>query len=387
MDISYIINELGEDRSNYYNSVAPPIMQTSIFCFGSVASMRESIDKESEIPFYTRGSNPTTNILRKKMAALESAEDALIFASGSAAVAAAVISNLESGDHVVCVNKPYSWTGKLLNNFLPRFSINTTMVDGTDPLNYQNAIEPQTRILYLESPNSITFELQDIEAVVKIAKKNQLVTILDNSYATPLHQTPIKMGVDIVVHSASKYLGGHSDIVAGVLCGNKKMIEKIFVSGLMTLGGIISPFNAWLLIRGLRTLPVRLERVAATTLKIANYLQKHPKVEKVLYPFLPTHPQYKLAKKQMKNGGGQFSILIKADNTRKVDKFCNALKRFLLACSWGGYESLVFPMSALYNTKGNYDPSVLPWNLIRFYIGLEEADVLIEDLKQAFEQI
>lgn len=386
MDFSHIINHLGEDRELYFNAVTPPLIQTAMFCSKTVADMRQMIQDEVEVPFYTRGNNPTTDILRQKLAALEQAEDALLFSSGSAAVAAAIMVNLQTGDHIVSVRKPYSWTNKLLNIFLPRFGITTTFVDGTDAQNFEQAIQPNTKLIYLESPNSWTFEMQDIAAIAKIAQKHQIISVIDNSYATPLLQNPITMGIDITVHSATKYISGHSDTVAGLLCGSKAMIQKIFSSEYMTLGGIISPFNAWLLLRGLRTLPIRLEKSGQNAAKVVEFLENHPKTEKVYYPFSPSHPQYDLARKQMKAGTGMFTLAIKAENIDTVERFCNALKRFLLAVSWGGYESLVFPACTLYNSK-NYQTTDLPYNYLRFCLGLEEADVLIEDLKQAFEQI
>ncbi|MCU0438633.1 MAG: aminotransferase class I/II-fold pyridoxal phosphate-dependent enzyme [Raineya sp.] len=386
MDISYIINELGEERELYMNSVAPPIFQTSMTCFPTVDAMRASLFKESETPFYTRGNNPTTDILRKKLAALEESEDCLVFGSGSAAVAAAVLSCIGSGDHIICVQKPYSWTNKLLNIWLKRFDISVTMVDGTDASNFEKAIQSNTKVLFLESPNSFTFEIQDIEVIAQIAKKHNLTSIIDNSYATPLNQKPITMGIDMAVHSGTKYLGGHSDSVAGVLCGSKAHLKKIFEGEFMTLGGILSPFNAWLLLRGLRTLPIRMERVAQTTPKIIDFLANHSKVKKIYYPFHTSHPQYELAKRQMKSPTGQFSIEIDAKDIEEVELFCNSLKRFLMAASWGSYESLIFPACTLYGSE-NYSSAPFHWSLIRFYIGLEEADVLIEDLQQAFEKI
>lgn len=386
MDISYIINELGEDRDQYFGAVTPPIMQTAMFSFDTVEGMREGLQKEVEMPFYTRGHNPTTYILQQKMAALENAEEALIFASGSAAIAAAVMANVNQGDHVVCVQNPYSWTNKLLNNLLNRFGVANTMVDGTNAQNFADAIRPNTKVLFLESPNSWTFEQQDLAAVAQIAKQHSLITIMDNSYATPLFQKPIDYGIDIVAHSATKYISGHSDTVAGILCGSKEMMRKIFASEFMALGGVIAPFNAWLLIRGLRTLPARMDRVSATTAKVIQYLEKHPLVSKLYYPFLESDPQHDLAKKQMLKGAGQFSIVLAVEDMAAMEMFCNQLKRFLMACSWGGHESLIFPACVLY-TSANYSTATLPFNIIRFYIGLEEPEILIADLEQAFEAI
>ena len=386
MDISYILNELGEDREAHFGSVSTPIYQSSNFCFPNVAAMRSCLADEMDVPFYTRGNNPTVTVLRKKLAALEGAEEALVFASGSAAVGAAVMSGLKAGDHVVCVQKPYSWTTKLLDKILGRFGVESTYIDGTKIENWEAACKPNTKLFMLESPNSWTFELQDIPAVAALAKSKGIRTVIDNSYASPLNQQPIAMGIDITVHSASKYLSGHSDMVAGVLCCSRKIAEEIFQGEYMTLGGIISPNEAWLMIRGLRTLQIRMDRVAETTPKVVAFLEQHPKIEKPIYPFAESHPQHELAKKLMKKGTGQFSILLKADDIAACERFSDSLKRFLLACSWGGHESLIFPMCTLYDSM-NYKGSPLPWNFFRFYTGLEDADALIADLAQALAKV
>lgn len=386
MDISFILNELGEDRENYFGSISPPIYQSSNFCFPDVASMRDALAYEMDIPFYSRGNNPTVSILGKKLAALAGSEEALVFASGSAAIAAAVMVNLKQGDHVVCVQKPYSWTGKLLTKLLDRFGVTTTFIEGSRVEEWESAIRDNTRLFMLESPNSMTFELQDLAEVAKIAKTNGIVTVLDNSYATPVNQPAISLGIDITTHSASKYLSGHSDVVAGVLCCSRQMAEKIFAGEYMTLGGVISPQNAWLMLRGLRTLELRLERVAQSAPKVVAFLEQHPKVEKVIYPFSESFPQYELAQKQMLRAGGMFSILLKAPDLAAAERFVDALSRFLLACSWGGHESLIFPLCTLYGSQ-NYSESPLPWNFSRIYIGLEDPNVLIADLEQALEKV
>ncbi len=382
MDLSYIINQLGEERSNYYNAISPPIVKTSNFCFNTVQKLRNNLDREFNVPFYTRGYNPTVAILRKKIAALENAEDSLVTSSGCAAISSAVIANIKAGDHIICINSVYGWTNTLFNIILKKFKVTTTMVEGTTVSEFEKAILPNTKLIYLESPSSFTFDIQDIEQIALLAKKHNILTILDNSYSTPLFQSPLKMGIDIVVHSASKYLNGHSDIVAGVICSNRKLIKKIFSTELMTFGGVITPDDAWLMIRGLRTLPIRMERITESTQKVVSFLESHPKIEKVIYPFSKTHPQYLLAKKQMQNSGGMFSIIIKTEDINKVDLFCNTLKRFLIACSWGGFESLIYPAAVLYNGKKKEKPR-LPFNLIRMYIGLEDADILINDIENA----
>ncbi|MEL6133892.1 MAG: aminotransferase class V-fold PLP-dependent enzyme, partial [Bacteroidota bacterium] len=309
-DFSEIINHLGEERDQYFGAVSPPIIQSNNFMFRTVDEMRHGLANEMDVPFYTRGHNPTVAILRKKLAALEGAEECLVFSSGSAAIGAAVMSTVSVGDHVICVAKPYSWTTKLLTKLLTRFGVSSTFVDGTDPQHFEAAIRPQTKLIMLESPNSMTFEMQDIEAVVAIAKAHGIMTAIDNSYASPLNQQPISYGIDMVMHSGSKYLNGHSDIIAGVLCCSRAKAEQIFAGEYMTLGGVISPHDAWLMLRGLRTLPIRMDRVAETTPKIVDFLEAHPAVEKVYYPFSQKNPQRALAQKYMRKPAGQFSILL-----------------------------------------------------------------------------
>ncbi len=386
MTLSEIINHLGEERENYFNAVSPPIIQSSNFRYPTVKAMRKALANEYSEPVYTRGNNPTVEILRKKMAALEGTEDALITSSGSAAISCAVIANLSQGDHVICVRKPYTWTNTLLNKLLPRFGVTSTMVDGRDPENFHIAIRPETKIIYVESPNSILFELQDLRAVAEIAREHGILTIIDNSYGTPLYQNPKEFGIDIIIHTATKYLAGHSDVVAGVICASKAMTQKIFETELMTLGSVISPHDAWLMIRGLRTLPLRLTQSSTSAIKIAEYLSGHPKIEKLIFPFHPSHPQYELARRQMSGCSGMFSVILKTDSIEKVEKFCESLRSFLLAVSWGGFESLVFPAVAMFD-QGSASESDVPWNLVRFYIGLEDPDELIRDISNALETI
>ena len=385
MDISNIINHLGEERELYFNAISPLQSNTSNFCFKSIQEMRNKRDMEFEYSFYTRGNNPTVNILRKKIAQLEYADDCLITSSGCAAISTTVIANIKSNEHIICVNDVYSWTDFLLTKILPKFNVDVTFVDGNKIENIIGAVKSNTRLIYLESPTSFTFQIQDIKGIAEFAKKNNILTIIDNSYSTPIYQQPIKLGIDIVVHSASKYINGHSDVVAGVICSNKEMIKKIFYSEFMTFGGIISPENAWLIIRGIRTLPLRMKQISENTLKVIEFLEHHPKIEKVIYPFSPSHPQFELAKKQMKSAGGLLSFQLKTDKIELVDKFCNSLKRFLIACSWGGYESLIFPAAVFYSE--NKLQNKLPYNFIRMYIGLEDAKVLIDDIKNALETI
>lgn len=383
-DISYIVNHLGEEREKYFNAVTPPLFQTSNFAFMNVEELRKAIADEKNNYVYSRGNNPTIDILCKKIAALEETEEALAFASGMAAISSAVISFVNEGDHIVCVRNNYSWTNFLMTRFLPRFGVETTFIDGRETENFRRAIRKNTKIIYLESPNSLTFELQDIEAVAAIAKSEGITTLIDNSYSSPLTQSPATMGIDIVLHSASKYLSGHSDIVAGIVCGTSENILRIFNNEYLGLGGIISPLNAWLMLRGLRTLPARIDRISETTAKVVAFLENHPMAAEILHPLSQRHPQYNLAVKQMLKPTGLFSIRLSVTDRNKIELFANSLKRFLIGVSWGGHESLVFPALAFdeKRTKEGYSN-----NLVRFYIGLDEADSLINDLEQAFAKI
>lgn len=383
MDFDYIINHLGEEREKYFNAVSPPIIQSSNFAFDSIEDFRNAITNEKGSHIYTRGNNPTVNILCKKLAALEHTEDCLVFSSGAAAVAMSIMSHAKTGDHVVCVRKPYSWTITLLENYLSKYGVEHTFVDGKSMEAIVSAIKPNTTILYLESPNTATFELQDLEACAILAKSKGIVTMIDNSYASPIFQNPADFGIDVIIHSATKYINGHSDVVMGVVCASTKIIEKIFYNEYMTLGGIVSPHDASLVLRGLRTLKPRLLTIDANAKKVISYLSKHEKVEKVFYPFHPDFPQLELAKKQMRGAGGLFSILLKADSKEKVEQFVKHIKHFLFAVSWGGHESLIVPFVALFDIPNHPNPEV-PWNLVRFYIGLEDADFLIEGIESGF---
>ncbi len=386
MDINDIITHLGEDRENYFNAVAPPIIQSSNFVFNTVEDLRAAISNELNHHIYSRGNNPTVEILRKKVAALEETEDALIVGSGAAAVAAAVLANVKSGDHIICVHKPYSWTFKLISKLLLRFGITSSFVDGRDINNIKAALNENTSVLFLESPNSLTFELQDLKACGIWAKENNIVTIIDNSHCSPIFQKPATMGIDIVVHSATKYLNGHSDVVAGAICGSKEMINKIFNSEVMTLGLTISPHDAALIIRGIRTLELRVKQSDQSAKKIAAYLYEHPKVEKIYFPLHPTFEQFELAKRQMSGCGGLLTIQLKVSEKSEVMRFVNHIKRFLIAVSWGGYESLMMPTITFHDIPGQTD-SPIHWSVVRLYIGLEDPEYLIEDLRNALEKI
>jgi len=383
MDISYILNEFAEERENYFNAVSPPIMQTSNFIFKTVDEMRRAFADEYSAFLYSRGNNPTVDILRKKLAALDGAEDCLVFNSGAAAIFAAVLANVKSGDHIVSVDKPYTWAQKMFNDILPRFGVTTTYIDGTQIENFERAILPNTTVIYLESPNSWDYAIQDLKAVAELAKAEGILTIIDNSYCTPLYQKPIELGIDLSMQTATKYISGHSDTLGGVLSGSHEMMKRIFNSEYLNIGSGIQPFNAWLLIRGLRTLPARLDRITASTKIIVDYLKQHPKVESVLFPFDESFPQYALAKKQMSGACGLLTFMVKADTNTQIEKFCESMQHIYMAVSWGGHESLVIPKCSGIE-PADFDATNREHRMIRMYVGLEEPDYLIKDLEQAF---
>jgi cystathionine beta-lyase/cystathionine gamma-synthase len=382
MDLSYIINELGEDRDAYFNAVSPPIVQTSNFAFKKVDDLRLAFDDEMSGYLYSRGLNPTVDILRKKLAALDGAEDALVFNSGASAIFAAVFANVQSGDHIVSVRQPYTWAWKMFDNILPRFGVTTTYVDGTNSNNFEAALRPNTKLIYLESPNSLSYELQDLAAIAALAKPRGIVTVIDNSYCTPIYQRPVEMGIDLAMQTTTKYINGHSDTVGGVLSGTHAMMKKIFDSEYLNMGIGTSPFNAWLMIRGLRTLPARLERITATTWQLLPFLKQQPAIEEVIFPLDPSFPQFELAKRQMKGACGLVTVVLKANTRAKIVRFCESLRHILMAVSWGGHESLALPKCASL-TDDQFNPANREHRMVRFYFGLEEPAYLEADIRQA----
>ena len=385
-DLSYILNELGEDREHYFNAVSPPIIQTSNFTFKKVDDLYHAFEDEMSDYLYSRGLNPTVEILRKKLAALDGAEDCLVFNSGAAAIFAGVLANVKAGDHIVSVKSPYTWAQRMFDVVLPRFGVTTTYIDGTKTENWEQATQANTTFYYLESPNSWFFALQDIRAVAELAKTKNITTLIDNSYCTPLHQNVIEMGMDLAMQTATKYISGHSDTLGGVLSGSHQMMKKIFDSEYLNIGSGIQPFNAWLLIRGLRTLPIRLERINQSTDQLLNYLKQHPKVERIIFPFDPSFAQYELAKRQMKNAGGLVTFILKTKNREEIVRFCESLNHFMMAVSWGGHESLILPKCAGIKAS-EFDGENPEHRSLRMYVGLEEPGYLMADLEQAFKKI
>lgn len=382
MDISQIINELGEDREHYFNAVAPPIIQTSNFVFNKVADLSKAFEDEMGGYLYSRGLNPTVDILRKKLAGLDGAENCLVFNNGAAAIFAGIFANIKSGDHIVSVARPYTWVQRMFDVILPRFNVSVTYIVGTSIANWKNATRENTSFYYLESPNSWDFAIQPIREVATFAKTKGITTLIDNSYCTPLYQKPIEMGIDMAMQTATKYIGGHSDTLGGVLCGSHAMMKKIFDSEYLNIGSGIQPFNAWLMIRGLRTLPARIERITKSTATVVSFMKQHPKVEFLIFPFDESFPQYALAKEQMKGACGLFTFTLKTGKRDSIVQFCESLKHIMMAVSWGGHESLVIPKCAGIPVA-DFDPSNKEHRYIRMYVGLEDPQYLIADLEKA----
>jgi cystathionine beta-lyase/cystathionine gamma-synthase len=373
-----ICQHLGEDYR--WGSVVPPIFQTSLFVFDSVDSLQKRImENDYTLPdsqyVYTRDSNPSTAITEQKIAALEGTEKCRLVGSGMAAISAAILACTQAGGHVIATQASYMPTKSLLETFLARFGIETTFVDGRNLNAVEDAIKPNTTLIYMESPGTFLFHIQDIRAIVALAKDRGLSTVIDNSYCSPIFQQPARFGVDYVVHSATKYLGGHSDIVAGAICGSNERMSRLIPAEGMLLGAVIDPFAAWLMMRSLRTLPIRMERHQQTATKVAEWLQGHPKIDEVFYPALASHENHKLHFSQATGASGLLSFRPKfAEDRDAVCKFAESLKLFQIGISWGGHESLVAPILA----KETGDR----W-IVRLSAGLEGTDDLIADLDRA----
>ncbi|GGD56978.1 trans-sulfuration enzyme family protein [Paenibacillus nasutitermitis] len=370
-----ICMHVGDEYDRYMGAIVPPIFQNSLFT-------RKTKDHGYT---YTRVSNPTTEIAEKKIAALEEGEEARCFSSGMAAITAALMSVLEKDGHVVCPRNVYPPTKGFLDTYMVKFGIRTTFVSGESTEEIEAALLPDTKVIYLETPLSNVFTLQDLQAIADIARAKGIVTIVDNTWATPLYQNPIAFGIDMVVHSATKYMGGHSDILAGVIIGRKSLMDEITHRERGMFGAVMDPHQAWLLIRGLRTLPVRMKQHQENARKVAAFLEGHSMVERVLYPGLPSHPQYDLACRQMMGCSGLFSFVPKGDRQQIVG-FMKRLRLFEEGPSWGGFESLINSPGLWLSEEASAQTGV-PQGLVRISVGLEHADSLMEDLETSLNKI
>lgn len=365
-----------EDREANFGAAAPPLYQCSTFTYPDCEQFVGRAPGNGRYD-YTRVGNPTTALLEKKLAELEGGEAARAFGSGMAAISAAVLSCVRAGEHVITIDTVYGPTRRLLSEYLPRFNIETTYVRGTEASDFERAIRPNTKLIYLESPSSLLFELQDLAAVAALARSRGISTVCDNSNATPLYQNPLALGVDLVMHTASKYIGGHSDIVAGLLVGSRQRIAALSTMEGELLGGIADPFSSWLMLRGLRTLAIRLERHERSATQLARLLESDMRVARVWYSGLETHPQVRLAKRQMRGHGCLLSFELRTPGREAAFACVNALRYFGIAVSWGGYESLAIPVEVPDPADGRRK-----W-IVRLSVGLESVEDLKADLYQA----
>ena len=369
---------LVHDERHSKGAVAPPIYQTSLFTFDSYQAMVDRFRGETDHAVYSRIDNPTVSVLLEKICQLEGGEKALAFSSGIAAISNAILGLVKAGDRVVCVKHCYPDTYRLLKLICARFGVTTDFVDGTDLLAIENAL-PGAKLLFLESPTTLLFEEQDLSRIAALAKAADVITIIDNSWATPIFQQPLKCGIDLVVHSASKYISGHSDTVAGLLVGNGALIDKLVNETTPYLGAKLSAQEASLLLRGLRTLPLRLQRHQESALMIAKRISDHPAVTAVHHPGLSPAPYSSLS-----GYGGLFSFEV--DNSINIPAFCNLLELFRLGVSWGGYESLVMPAEVSINQAGSPSAAIdfgVSSRLIRLFVGLEDPEDLWQELHAA----
>ncbi len=365
---------VAHDAAHAFSAVVPPIAQTSLFTFASYDEMVAAYRGEIIRPMYSRGLNPTVRMFEEMLAELEGAEDALGFASGMAAISAAVLSFVAPGDRVVAVRNIYPDAFRLFGTYLPRMGMSVDYVDGGDLAAVEAAL-PGARLLYLESPTSWQIEALNVPALAALARKHGILSVMDNSWATPIFQNPLALGVDLVVHSASKYIGGHSDVVAGVAAGSRGLVDRLRAELYPYVGGRLGPFDAWLLIRGLRTLPIRMLAHQAAALEIAQRLAARPEVPRVNHPGLRPLPP------GLRGTTGLFSFEV--DESVDVRAFCNALQLFKLGVSWGGHESLVVPGEVVLEQKAQPNSArafgISPRS-VRLHIGLEGTEALWNDI-------
>lgn len=375
-------------------AVTAPIFQTSTYIADSDPAEYTKAATEAKHPyFYHRHGNPTNSQVAAVVAKLEKTEDAIVFATGMAAISTAILAIVKSGDHIVAQLAHYSGTTIFFKEFLSDYGITVTAVDQTDSAAFAQAIQENTKLIYIETPSNPNLNITDLHAIAELAKKQNILSMVDNTFASPINQTPRDFGIDIVVHSATKYLGGHSDLTAGIVCGSQDYIAKVWKRS-VALGASLAPMDSWLLLRGLKTLSLRVRQINENALALANYLSQHPKIKKVSYPGLTSHPQHQLAARQMRGFSGM--ICIEVDGKDEEQAFNNAqvlinnLTIFVNAASLGGVESLVVHPASMWgghHTKAQKEASGITLGMLRISVGIENSEDLIADLKQALEQL
>jgi cystathionine beta-lyase/cystathionine gamma-synthase len=381
----------GAHGDSVWGAVIPPLYQNSTFAFESWDALDAAFDDRRGTPVYSRQLNPTVAAAEAQLAALAEAEAARLFPSGMSAISAAILHCVGAGDHVVTIRNVYGPTANLLGSYLPeKTGLETTFVGGDDLAELEAALRPRTKLVYLETPSSAKFGLQDVAAVAELVRPRGIRVIVDNSWATPLFQKPLALGADLEVHSVSKYLGGHSDLVAGVVIGRAADVDAIAVREAELLGGKMSPFEAWLLLRSLRTLPARMRAHEANGLAVARFLETHPAVAAVHHPGLDSHPQRELARRQLTGYSALFSFTLATRELAAIRRFFDGLELFGRGVSWGGHESLVYAPAISYLKEQPPERfaamGIAPGD-IRLSVGLEHPDDLIDDLTQALARI
>lgn len=367
--------------------LVPPIYQNSTFRFATAAECAEAFRDEESGYVYTRWGNPTQEVLEQKLAVLEAGEAALATASGMGAVSTALLTALADGGHVVAMENLYSATFQILNEEFPRFGIETTFVDATNPAHIERAIRADTKVLYLESPTNPLLKLVDLQVAAEIAKAHGLTSIIDNTFATPCGQQPITFGIDVVVHSMTKYMSGSGAVIAGAIIGQKEFVVRAKEGALRNFGAVISPFNAWLTLHGLTTLPLRFAQHSENATRVATFLEAHPAVEWVRHPSLPSHPQHELAKRQMDAFGGMITLELKGGRIAG-EHLVDHIQLCSLAVSLGDVRTLICHPAS---TTHSHVPAEIRQQigvtdgLVRISIGLEDAADIIADLGQALE--
>jgi len=382
-DVALCVAEDEPEGAHAPHPTSPPLVLTSLFSFPTFESLLDGFGDEFATNVYTRGRNPTVQVFERKLAALERGEACCAFASGMAAVSAVLLGLLRAGDHVLFVNNVYGPTRHLASH-LERFGLSHDVVLELEPEAVRARLRPNTRLVWMESPGTMLFRVLDVAAVAAVARAHGALSCLDNSWATPLLQKPIELGVDLVVHSATKYLGGHSDVVAGAVVSTEARMREIFARALLLNGGVLAPFDAWLLLRGMRTLPVRLRQQGADALRVAHFLGAHPAVRAVHHPALAGGPAPPAG--QLRGASGLFSFELARSGAEDVAGVIDRLRHFRIGVSWGGVESVVI------SPAGRVDPARLarhgiPPGLIRISVGLEGAELLMEDLAGALDPL
>lgn len=368
-----------------YIPMSPEIIQTSSFYFDTYEEFMENSEDEKNAYVYTRGSNPTTSILEDMLMDLENGEKCKVFSSGMGAISATLLTLLEQGDHFLMLNTIYGEAFSFAQ-YMSKFGIELTKAEIDKPEDINQYIQSNTKMIYLESPSHQKTQLIDLDEVSKIAKSINAYTVMDSTWSSPLFQKPLDHGIDVVIHSLSKYIGGHSDIVGGAVIGSEEIVNSIFNYGHQYLGAVNSPFNSWLAIRGLRTLPVRMKQHSSSVVKFLDEIKDDSRISRIFHPYLGNEYQQKINKKYLSGYGSLFSLELVDEDFEKLTKFVNELKYFSIGVSWGGFESLVLPSYKGNNMK-KLNSRGLTKSHIRFYIGLEDTDTLIKDFKNALDKV